>query len=149
MMDELFNDWLFGDGCNYNYSGNKVPAVDVTENNDSYVFNMDLPGRSEKDVNVELKDDVLTIESAKEAEKAEKTESNEGKKDEKSEEKSEKDSPKFLLRERRHSDFTRRFTLPTDINSDNVKAEFKNGVLTVRIGKTPKAAPKKIEITAA
>lgn len=138
MMDELFNDWLFGDGCNYNYSGNKVPAVDVTENNDSYVFNMDLPGRSEKDVNVELKDDVLTIESAKEAEK-----------DEKPEEKSEKDSPKFLLRERRHSDFTRRFTLPSDINSDNVKAEFKNGVLTVRIGKTPKAAPKKIEITAA
>lgn len=131
MMDELFNDWLFGDGCNYNYSGNKVPAVDVTENNDSYVFNMDLPGRSEKDVNVELKDDVLTIESAKEAEKTE------------------KDSPKFLLRERRHSDFTRRFTLPADINSDNVKAEFKNGVLTVRIGKTPKAAPKKIEITAA
>lgn len=138
MMDELFNDWLFGDGCNYNYSGNKVPAVDVTENNDSYVFNMDLPGRSEKDVNVELKDDVLTIESAKETEK-----------DEKPEEKSEKDSPKFLLRERRHSDFTRRFTLPSDINSDNVKAEFKNGVLTVRIGKTPKAAPKKIEITAA
>lgn len=146
MMDELFNDWLFGDGCNYNYSGNKVPAVDVTENNDSYVFDMDLPGRSEKDVNVELKDDVLTIESAKEAEK---TESNEAKKDEKTEEKSEKDSPKFLLRERRHSDFTRRFTLPADINSDNVKAEFKNGVLTVRIGKTPKAAPKKIEITAA
>lgn len=138
MMDELFNDWLFGDGCNCNYSGNKVPAVDVTENNDSYVFNMDLPGRSEKDVNVELKDDILTIESAKEA-----------KKDEKTEEKSEKDSPKFLLRERRHSDFTRRFTLPADINSDNVKAEFKNGVLTVRIGKTPKAAPKKIEITAA
>lgn len=138
MMDELFNDWLFGNGCNCNYSGNKVPAVDVTENNDSYVFNMDLPGRSEKDVNVELKDDILTIESAKEA-----------KKDEKTEEKSEKDSPKFLLRERRHSDFTRRFTLPADINSDNIKAEFKNGVLTVRIGKTPKAAPKKIEITAA
>lgn len=138
MMDELFNDWLFGDGFNCNYSGNKVPAVDVTENNDSYVFNMDLPGRSEKDVNVELKDDILTIESAKEA-----------KKDEKTEEKSEKNSPKFLLRERRHSDFTRRFTLPADINSDNVKAEFKNGVLTVRIGKTPKAAPKKIEITAA
>lgn len=149
MMDELFNDWLFGnDGC-YGYSGNKTPAVDVTENNDSYVFNMDLPGRSEKDVNVELKDDVLTIESAKkEAAKAESSETKEDKKDVKPEE-NKNSGEKFLLRERRHPEFTRRFTLPSDINSDNVKAEFKNGVLTVRIGKTPKAAPKKIAITAA
>lgn len=143
MMDELFNDWLFGnDGC-YGYSGNKTPAVDVTENTDSYVFNMDLPGRSEKDVSVELKDDVLTIESAKKEEA--KVESG----DDKKTEAGKNAGGKFLLRERRHPEFTRRFTLPGDINSDNVTAEFKNGVLTVRIGKAPKAAPRKIAITAA
>lgn len=144
-MDELFNDWLFGNnnGCYYGYSGNKVPAVDVTEDNDSYVFNIDLPGRSEKDVNIELKDDVLTIESAKNAENNNKENSGNKAEDGKNA------GEKFLLRERRHAQFTRRFTLPNDINSDNVKAEFKNGVLTVRVGKSPKAAPRKIEITAA
>ena len=61
----LFNDWL-----NDDYYGTTskifVPNVDVTETKDSYVLEMDLPGREEKDVAIELNDRVLTISSAEE-----------------------------------------------------------------------------------
>jgi HSP20 family protein len=110
-----------------------MPKVDVKENKDSYVLDMDLPGKTEKDVELELKDNVLVISGHKE--EAEKADDN---------------AEKFLLRERRASGFTRRFTLPEDINEDAVNACFKNGVLTVTIGRkelTPTA--KKIAIKVA
>lgn len=134
MMDKLFNEWLFGDDGYYGYSNSRTPAVDITENKDAYIFEMDLPGRSEKDINIELKDDILTIESANQ---------------EKSEKENKENEEKFLLHERRHPEFARRFTLPKDVSGENVSAEFKNGVLTIRIEKSPRTAPKRIEIKAA
>jgi len=133
MMDKLFNEWLFGDDGYYGYSNSRTPAVDITENKDAYIFEMDLPGRSEKDINIELKDDIITVESAKQ---------------EKSEKENGENEKKFLIHERRHPEFVRRFTLPNDVSGDNVSAEFKNGVLTIRIEKSPKTAPKRIEIKA-
>lgn len=135
MMDKLFNEWLFGDDGYYGYSNSRTPAVDITENKDAYIFEMDLPGRSEKDINIELKDDILTVESARQEKSAENKENKEN-------------ENKFLIHERRHPEFVRRFTLPNDVSSDNVSAEFKNGVLTIRIEKSPKTAPKRIEIKA-
>lgn len=134
-MDKLFNEWLFGDDGYYGYSNSRTPAVDITENKDAYIFEMDLPGRSEKDINIELKDDILTVESARQEKSAENKENKEN-------------ENKFLIHERRHPEFVRRFTLPNDVSSDNVSAEFKNGVLTIRIEKSPKTAPKRIEIKA-
>lgn len=132
-MDKLFNEWFFGDDGYYGYSNSRTPAVDITENKDAYIFEMDLPGRTEKDINIELKDDILTIESAKQ---------------EKSEKENGGNEKKFLIHERRHPEFARHFTLPNDVSGDNVSAEFKNGVLTIRIEKSPKTAPKRIEIKA-
>ncbi len=133
MMDKLFNEWLFGDDGCYGYSNSRTPAVDITENKDAYIFEMDLPGRTEKDINIELKDDILSIESVKQEKPAE----------------SKENGGKFLLNERRHPDFARHFTLPNDVSGENVSAEFKNGVLTIRIEKSPKTAPKRIEIKTA
>lgn len=111
-----------------------MPKVDVKENKDAYVLDMDLPGKTEKDVELELKDNVLTIS---------------GHKQDSAEENASEKSP-YLLRERRTSGFTRQFTLPEDINEDAVNACFKNGVLTVTIGrKTIAPTAKKIAITAA
>ncbi|MBQ8013756.1 MAG: Hsp20 family protein, partial [Treponema sp.] len=107
----LFNDWLNNDFygseglCGTNAA---VPDVDVTENKDSYVLDMDLPGRTEKDVSLELNEGVLTISSAKTETKA--IEDKSGKKDEKDE----AEKPQFLLRERRRTEFRRSFTLPKD-----------------------------------
>ena len=114
-----------------------VPNVDVKENKDAYVLDMDLPGKTESDVDLSLKDDVLTISSHQE-ETTEET--SDGKDAEKGE---------WLIRERRSYNFTRRFTLPQDVNADAVNASFKNGVLTIVMPRKPLAEPKKIEIKTA
>lgn len=113
------------------------PRVDVLEDKDSYTLEMELPGRNENDVNIELHKDVLTIESVNQ----EKTE----KKDEKE---AKKEGKKYLLKERRSCGFQRSFTLPQDIDSESVTANFKNGVLTIQMQKKAIEAPKKIMIEA-
>ncbi|HNY18315.1 MAG TPA: Hsp20 family protein, partial [Treponemataceae bacterium] len=74
-----------------------APRVDVRETEAAYLMDMDLPGLTEKDVEISLKDRVLAISSVKEAE---------------AEEKKTDDGQEYLIRERRSSSFERRFTLP-------------------------------------
>lgn len=109
-----------------------VPNVDVEETKDSYVLYMDLPGRTEKDVEVSLKNGVLTIASTEKEEKEETS----------------KDTT-WLLKERTTSEFKRSFTLPKDINEEKVDATFKNGVLSISIGRKAEPEEKKISIVAA
>ena len=141
----LFNDWLNNDfyGTEGLCSTSNVPDVDVTESKDAYTLDMDLPGRTENDVSLELNDGVLTIAS----EKTE-TKSIEDKND-KHEEKENAEKPQYLLRERRRTSFRRSFTLPKDIDAEGVTAGFKNGVLTVRIPRKAEVAPRKIQINIA
>ena len=143
----LFNDWLNNDfyGTDGLCSNSNVPDVDVTESKDAYTLDMDLPGRTENDVSLELNEGVLTISS----EKAEtKTIEDKTEKHEKHEEKG-AEKPQYLLRERRQTSFRRSFTLPKDIDAEGVTAGFKNGVLTVRIPRKAEVAPRKIQISIA
>jgi len=143
----LFNDWLNNDfyGTDGLCSNSNVPDVDVTESKDAYTLDMDLPGRTENDVSLELNEGVLTISS----EKAEtKTIEDKSEKHEKHEEKG-TEKPQYLLRERRRTSFRRSFTLPKDIDAEGVTAGFKNGVLTVRIPRKAEVAPRKIQINIA
>lgn len=115
-----------------------MPKVDVKETQEAYILDMELPGRTEKDVSLDLNNRILTISSILEE------------KNEKKEEKAEKkDGVQYLLRERRTSSFTRRFTLPEDINDEAVNATFKNGVLTVTVPRKAVSQARKIAITAA
>ncbi len=116
-----------------------VPKVDVKENDTAYSLEMDLPGRSEKDVSIELDHNVLTISSVKEETKEEKKE----------EKAADHGKFKWLIRERRANQFSRRFTLPDDVDSENVKATFKNGVLLLNMPRKTLPAPKKIAISIA
>jgi HSP20 family protein len=142
----LFNDWLNNDfyGTEGLCNSSNVPDVDVTENKDSYVLDMDLPGRTENDVSLELNEGVLTISSEKNETKQIEDKSD---KHDKHEEKEEK--PQYLLRERRRTSFRRSFTLPKDIDAEGVTAGFKNGVLTIRIPRKAEVAPRKIQINIA
>ncbi|MBR1403001.1 MAG: Hsp20/alpha crystallin family protein [Treponema sp.] len=143
----LFNDWLNNDfygTSGYCGTSAAVPDVDVTENKDSYILDMDLPGRTENDVSLELNEGVLTIASVKETTKA-----IEDKTEDKHEKKEEAEKPQFLLRERRRTEFRRSFTLPKDIDAEGVTAGFKNGVLTVKIPRKAEIAPRKIQISVA
>lgn len=139
LLDSLFNRSFAGDYSDYKrFPRISVPNVDVTQTNDSYNLQMDLPGRTEKDVTLELDKNILTISSVKE--------SSETKKDNKNEDNAEQ--PKWLIKERVNSSFSRRFSLPDDIDSENVVATFNNGVLNVKIARKAISAPKQIKITA-
>lgn len=129
----LFNT-IFNSMNDYGFGTMSVPDVDVKECKDNYTLEMDLPGRSENDVQLELDNNILTISSTK---------TEETKEDKKDEAKT-----KWLIRERKTSSFSRRFTLPEDIDAENVQATFKNGVLNINIPRKALAAPKKIAITA-
>lgn len=138
----LFNDLFNGfDDDAYLPSFNfkkafHTPKVDVKENKDNYSLEMDLPGKSEKDVNVELNGNVLTISSEHETKKDE------------NENKDKKDGSKWLIHERSYSKFSRSFTLPDDVDATKLSANVKNGVLTVTMPRKALTEAKKIAITA-
>lgn len=133
LFNPTFNSEMF-DVFDRNF-GTTTPSVDVRETNDAYVMDMDLPGKSEKDVEISLKDRVLTIGSVEEAKTEEKAKTDDG--------------CEYLIRERRSSSFSRRFTLPEDIDVEKVEANFKNGVLTITIPRRPEAQARQITIKTA
>lgn len=110
-----------------------VPAVDVRESETEFLMEVDLPGLSEKDIEVKLDNNLLTISSRKE-------ESKEVSKEEK--------KNGYLVRERRSAGFSRSFVLPEEADREKIAAEFKNGVLHLTFPKTPAAKPKTIEVRA-
>lgn len=138
-----------------------TPLVDVTENKDSYILDMELPGFTNKDVDINLKNRILTISSIED--KAQETKnvdkdnatktiskgsvSKETVANESESEFSEK--PIYLLKERRNISFSRSFTLPEDIDVDKVFAKFENGLLTITIQRRPETQARKIQIEVA
>lgn len=103
------------------------PDIDVKENGKEFVFKADLPGVAEKDVEVSLQGNRLTLTGKREEEKKEETET-------------------YFSCERSYGSFTRSFTLPAGTDADKVRADLKEGVLTIVVPKKPETQPKKIEI---
>lgn len=136
LFDSIFDD-MMGMQPSVYHSNFNAPRVDVKSDNNGYTLEMDLPGRSEADVNIELDHNTLTISSKTE-------ETKESKKEAKEEAKT-----NWILKERRVSEFSRKFTLPEDVNGEEISANFKNGVLTVAMPRKELAAPKRIAIQAA
>lgn len=133
LLNSLFNDIMDNSNSYGVYSNYANPKVDVKENENSYILEMELPGKTEKDVDIELNHGNLTISSKDEEVKDEK-------KDSKNE--------KYILKERKISKFERRFALPKDVDSEKISANFKNGILTVNMMKKPETSSKKIAIEA-
>jgi len=106
------------------------PAVDITEDDASFKLSAELPGMTEKDIQVSLSGNTLVI------------------KGEKRQEREEKDKG-YHLSERIYGEFQRSFLLPESADSEKVDAQFANGVLTVTVPKTAQVAPKKIEVKTA
>ena len=108
------------------------PAVDVTETDKAFEITAELPGMDEKNVEVSVANDGLTIRGEKNEETEEK------KKD-------------YYVSERRYGSFERYFGLPEGVDPDKIEATFKNGILKVTLPKTAEAqkTAKKIDIKAA
>ena len=145
ILDDIFNSAYaaFPELSCPSYS----PDVDVLETKNMYTISMNLPGLTEKDVDISLKDGILTIASAKTEEtKNEKSEENtENTKNTENDE----DKAVYLIRERHTMEFARSFKLPRDTDHASINASFKNGVLEVNIPRKEAEQPKRIAITAA
>jgi len=109
------------------FYGNFLPAVDVVEEKDNYLVNVELPGLTKDDVSVTLQDNYLTIKGEKKYE-------------------AEKKDAHYYRRERMYGAFSRTIELPSTVDAKKIEAQFKNGVLSVRLPKTEEAKPKQIEV---
>lgn len=107
------------------FSGTAYPKVNVYEYDDKVGLIAEIPGLDKKDLNVEVEDGVLTIAGEK----------HNGMFDEA--------KAKILRRELKHSSFKRQFTLGDLLDGDNIKANFKDGILSVEIPKVEPELPKK------
>jgi HSP20 family protein len=104
-----------------------LPLVDITEDDKEYLIKAELPDVRKDDVKVVVENGVLTISGERKVEKDEK-------------------NRKYHRIERAYGSFTRSFTVPDDADDTKVGAEFKDGILTVRLAKSEKARPKSIEV---
>jgi HSP20 family protein len=125
-MNRLFNSF-FDEGGRNGERRRWAPAVDLVEREDSLVLRADLPGLKEEDVQIEVRDNVLTISGERRAEF--------------------EDSEQGYYRiERAFGSFSRSLTLPEGVDSDKIDASFENGVLEVKIPKPEARKPKRISI---
>jgi HSP20 family protein len=110
---------------------NVSPAIDVIESDKAYEITAELPGLDAKNIEILLSDGTLTIKGEKQEEKEEKT----------------KDR---YVSERRYGSFRRSLQVPSSVDTSKIEANFKNGVLTVTLPKSPEAqkAQKSIPVTA-
>lgn len=108
-------------------SWNFVPAFEVKETKDAYIFKADLPGVKEENLDITLTGDRLTISGKRETEQQE-------------------ESDRFYAYERSFGSFSRSFTLPEGVDVNNTTAELKEGVLHLRLPKVPEVQPKRIQV---
>jgi HSP20 family protein len=104
-----------------------VPTFDVRETADSYVFMADLPGVNEDDIDISLTGNRITISGEREVEEKHEGET-------------------YYAAERSYGRFSRTFTVPEGCDLDHVKADLKNGVLTVVVPKHEAIKPKRISL---
>ena len=117
IFDEVFNDPFFSE------KENKIMKTDVKEKDGSYILEIDIPGYDKEDIQIELQDGYVTVTATKNEEKEDK-------------------HAKYLKRERFSGMCSRSYYAGENITEEDIKANFKNGILTITF---PKEAEKKIE----
>jgi HSP20 family protein len=105
----------------------RTPAVNVREDENGYFLEAELPGLTQKDVDVRVEENLLTISSARNEEKEEKKNG-------------------YLIRERNQSSFKRSFVLPQNVDKESISAKFKNGLLILEMQKRKEDKTRSIEV---
>jgi HSP20 family protein len=103
-----------------------APPIDILDRGNEIVVRADLPGMEQKDIQIELQDGVLSIRGERKEDR--------------------QDADNYRWAERWDGTFMRSITLPTGVDPTKIQAQFKNGVLDIRMPKKQEAAPKKIEV---
>jgi len=104
-----------------------APRTDVHETDKEVVIDIELPGIEKKDINVTLRDNVLTVSGERRDERK-------------------RNGKDFRSVERHYGRFERSFGLPDTVDPEKISARFKNGVLTIKVAKTEEAQPKEIPV---
>src|SRR5213592_4576209 len=104
-----------------------APPVDVYEDEHSITLKIEVPGIDEKDIDVRIENNTLTVHGERKFEKEEKEEN-------------------FRRVERQYGSFTRSFTLPTTVDAENIQANYDKGILKIELAKKAEAKPKQIKV---
>jgi HSP20 family protein len=104
-----------------------VPAVDIYEDPKKVVLKLEVPGIEEKDLDIRVENNTLTVKGERKFEKEEKEEN-------------------FHRIERRYGTFFRSFTLPSTVDSEHINASYNAGILKLELSKKPEAQPKQIKV---
>lgn len=123
LMDDFFRfPSMFGDeGSDF------TPRVNIREDEDHVWMTFEIPGMNKEDIKVSVQNNVLTVTGSRE-------------------EKSESKEKNYVRTEISTGSFRRSFTLPDQVNTDSVKAEYKNGMLEVQLDKREETKPKQIDV---
>src|SRR6202049_3816580 len=128
-MNRLFRESYSGEGRDESLATSSfAPAVDVYEDEHKVTLKIDVPGIDEKDIDIRLENNTLTVHGERKIETEEKEEN-------------------YRRVERQYGSFTRNFTLPTTVDSENVAATYDKGVLKIALPKKAEAKPKQIKVS--
>jgi HSP20 family protein len=125
-MNRLFRD-SFGEGQEALSTSTFAPPVDVYEDEHNVTLKIEVPGIDEKDIDVRIENNTLTVHGERKFEKEEKEEN-------------------YRRVERQYGSFTRSFTLPNTVDPENVQANYEKGVLKIKLAKKAEAKPKQIKV---
>ncbi|HZR65298.1 MAG TPA: Hsp20/alpha crystallin family protein [Terriglobales bacterium] len=125
-MNRLFRD-SYGDREEALTTSTFAPAVDVYEDEHNITLNIEVPGIEEKDIDVRVENNTLTVHGERKFEKEQKEEN-------------------FRRVERQYGSFTRSFTLPNTVDTESIQANYDKGVLKVQLAKKAEAKPKQIKV---
>ena len=122
VFDDIFKtDWL-GGTSQVNNVGVSIPAVNILENDDNFIVEVAVPGKSKEDFTIELDNDKLTIAASS-----------------KEENQPAENSGRYTRKEFSYNSFKRTFSLPESVDSEKISADYKNGVLIISIPKKEEA----------
>jgi len=128
-VNRLFEDNLFTrDRSGHADLATWAPPVDIYETENELVLRADVPGLQDKDIDVRVENNTLTIRGERKFEK-------------------DVNEDNYLRIERSYGSFTRSFSLPNTVSSESIRAEYRNGVLTLHMAKREESKPKQIKIS--
>ena len=127
-VNRLFEDNFIRDRSGHADLATWAPPVDIYETENELVVKADLPDLQYKDIDVRVADNTLTIRGERKFEK-------------------DVNEDNYLRVERTYGPFTRSFSLPNTVSSESIRADYRNGVLTLHLTKREESKPKQIKIT--
>lgn len=126
-MDRMFNDFCGSPVACNDSEAEFVPRVNINDTQDHLILSFEIPGMEKKDIKVVVKDGNLIVSGQREFATEEKDET-------------------FVRSEIRTGKFSRSFSLPDTVDAANISADYKNGILLVKLAKLEEVKPKEIEV---